>query len=767
MRLLLLIVLYVAAAGAGAVYLAVVTINRELPENLTAAFDYQPNSKTLVLAADGTEIGAFFDENRQVVLLGRIPPHVIAAFLAAEDSRFWDHPGFDAVGIGRAAWKNFTTGGVKQGASTITQQVTKMLLLDNERTYIRKAKELILAVRIERELSKQEILSIYLNHVFLGNNAYGVAAAAETYYGKQVENITVAEAALLAGLVAAPSQYAPHLHFDRARTRQVYVLGRMREDGYISDSELASALDEPIAILGNVPENDLAAPYFVEQIRKRLSEEVGGRTVLRGGLRVYSTLDPRMQTAAEVALRHGLEVLDRRLGFRGPVARLDAEARAAFADGPPQRVRGSALEPAAGELAPETRYGGLVTAIPRRGEITLDLGPRTLPLVGKDATDARAWRDAEKKPLAVGDVIPVKLGPDGTTAVIDQAPQVQGALVAIEPSTGRVRALVGGYDWRDNKFDRAAQGKRQVGSSIKPFIYGSALASGYTVVQRVLDGPVAVPTATGVWMPSNYDNRYSGWVTLRTALAKSLNTISVRLMLDVGVDRVIEVMRGFGITDAIPRHISIALGTPDLTLLEMAGGYAGIAAGGRQVTPRMWDAVMDGDGEALLDHRSDGPGPQVWPPEVDYALIDLMRGVVARGTAKKALELGRPAAGKTGTSANFKDVWFIGFTADLLCGVWIGRDDSTPIGDKITGGGAAVPIWLEFMQAAHPPTPVRDFPVPAGIVFARAEPWAGAPVGSSPAAVWVPFVRGTMPAAFGASGTGRSFASQVPPLPPP
>ncbi|MBK9029808.1 MAG: PBP1A family penicillin-binding protein [Myxococcales bacterium] len=764
---MLLLILYGAAAGAGALYLAVATINRDLPTDLTAAFDYQPNRKSLVLAADGQEIGAFYVENRQVVRLDRIPSHVIAAFLAAEDSRFWDHPGFDAVGIVRAAWKNFTTGGVKQGASTITQQVTKMLLLDSERTYTRKAKELILAVRIERELSKQEILSIYLNHVFLGNNAYGVAAAAETYFGKQIENVTIAEAALLAGLVAAPSEYAPHRHFDRARTRQVYVLGRMREDGYVSDSEVAAALDEPIAILGEVAENDLAAPYFVEQIRQRLVTAIGERRVLNGGLRIYSTLDPRMQAAAELALRHGLETLDRRLGFRGPVARLAPEARARFADGPPQRVRAGALEPVLGELVPETRYGGLVVELPRKGDLTLDLGPRRLPLGGKDAADARAWRGDDGARLAVGDVVPVKLSADGAAAVIDQAPLIQGALVAIEPGTGRIRALVGGYDWRDNKFDRASQGHRQVGSSIKPFIYGSALAAGYTVVSRVLDGPVAVPTATGVWTPSNYDNRYNGVVTLRTALAKSLNTISVRLMLDVGVDRVIDVLRGFGITSDIPRHISIALGTPDLTLLELAGGYAGIASGGRRVTPRLWDVVMDGRGAPLLDHRADPPGPQVWPPEVDYALVDLMRGVVARGTAKRALELGRPAAGKTGTSANFKDVWFIGFTTDLLCGVWIGRDDSTPIGDKITGGGAAVPIWVEFMKAAHPPTPIRDFPVPAGVVFARAEPWGGSPVGPSASAVWVPFVRGTVPAAFGAGGAGKPFSALVPPLPPP
>lgn len=774
LRLLGLLTLFLASAGAGFTYLAVVRINRDLPKDLTAAFDYQPNRKSLVVAADGEEIGAFFVENRQVVSLDRMPPHVLSAFISAEDARFWDHPGFDAVGIFRAAYKNFSTGGVKQGASTITQQVIKMLLLDSERTYDRKAKELILAVRIERELSKPEILSIYLNHVFLGNNAYGVAAAAETYYGKRVENLTIAEAALLAGLVAAPSEYAPHRHFALARQRQVYVLGRMHEDGYISDAEQAAALDEPIAILGTVAENDLAAPYFVEQIRQRLIAELGEDALLHGGLRVYATLDTRMQTAAEAALRHGLETLDRRLGFRGPVAQLAPADRDAYADGPPHRVRGSTLDSGGGELAPETRYGGLVVAIPpkprwgKSGDVIVDLGPRTLPITGKDALDLRAWRHKEtKKPIGLGDVVPVRLGPDGNTAVIDQAPAIQGALIAIEPSTGRIRALVGGYDWLDNKFDRATQGKRQVGSSIKPFIYGSAVAEGHTVVERVLDGPVLVPTATGLWSPSNYDNRYNGMLPLRNALAKSLNTVSVRLLLDVGVDRLIDVMRGFGITDDIPRHISIALGTPDLTLLEMAGGYAGIAAGGRKVTPRFWDVVVDGHGDPILDHRADKPGAQVWPTEDNYALIDLMRGVVTRGTAKQAMALGRPAAGKTGTSANFKDVWFIGFTADLVCGVWIGRDDSTPIGDKITGGGAAVPIWLEFMKAAHPATPVRDFPVPAGITFARIEQNSASPAGSSPEAVWVPFVRGTLPANFGGGGPTRTFASLVPSPPPP
>jgi penicillin-binding protein 1A len=402
-----------------------------------------------------------------------------------------------------------------------------------------------------------------------------------------------------------------------------------------------------------------------------------------------------------------------------------------------------------------------------------------LPLADADAKTLRAWRKpppARKKgeprgrpgpALAIGDLLPIRLAADGEHALLDQPPFLQGAIVVIEPSTGRIRALVGGYDWRTSHFDRASQAHRQVGSSIKPFIYGTAVASGITEVDKFLDGPISVPTATGRWSPSNYDNKFSGWVTLRTAIAKSLNTISVQLVMAVSLDRVIDTMRGFGITSDIPRHISVALGTPDLTPLELAGGYAGIAAGGRRVTPRFVDLIVDADGKVLVDRRHDPPGPQVFSPDVAYALTDLMKGVVERGTAKKALELGRPAAGKTGTSANFKDVWFMGFTPDLLCGVWIGRDDSTPIGDKITGGGAAVPIWLELMKAAHPPTPPRDFPVPSGITFVRAQEGSGQPMGSSPSAAWVPFVRGTLPARFTRAGPLPTFAARVPapPLP--
>jgi penicillin-binding protein 1A len=837
LRLILLLIVYGASLGAASIYFAVQTINADLPKDLTELLDYQPSRKSTVLSTDGEEVGAFSIENRKIVPLDRMPPHVAAAFVAAEDRRFWVHPGFDLIGIARAAWKNFNSDDVKQGGSTITQQIIKQTILVDEekfdpegldpatvrriartKKYQRKFKELILAVRIEKELTKAEILSIYLNHVYLGNGAYGVGAAAETYFGKDVENLTVAEAGLLAGLVASPSKYAPHRNIEAARVRQAYVLERMKQDGYISETEFQSALVEPIAIVDSGDLNHLAAPYVVEHVRRLATAEHGNTALFRGGLKFYATLDSRMQEVDESALRRGLEALDRRLGFRGPIGNLPpGDKRVAWRDGPPRpsrsargcaaatgvstaRTDGAAVAlVAAGlgvgmsadvgpdvattavtaeaercrnfatsvstEIDPDTVYAGLVVDLPRGGGVIVDLGPDDYGLVDKDADDVRAWRSDEGKPIAVGDLLPVRTV-DKNQVTLAQKPALQGGIVAMDLE-GRVVAMVGGYDWDESQFNRVTQAERQVGSAIKPFIYAAAVTEGATQVDRYYDGPIYVPTATGIWSPSNYDGKYHGATTLRGALARSLNTISVQLTVDVGLDSVIDTLRGFGVTSPIPRHISISLGTPDLTLLELAAGYAGIASGGRRVTPRFYDRVTDSRGNTIVDLRDRPPGVQVIRPDVAYVVVDMMRSVVQTGTAKAAAALGRPAAGKTGTSANFKDVWFIGFTPDLLVGVWIGRDDSTPIGDKITGGGAAVPIWLDFMQKAHPPTPPRDFPVPPDVTFARADPWSGNPSGPSPYAVWIPFARGTVPARFAVrTGTDR-FESLVPPPPTP
>lgn len=787
LRLLLLLLVYGLSFGAAAVYFVVSTINEDLPADLTQLLDYRPYRKSVVLATDGDEIGTFSIENRQIVPLDRMPPQVPAAFLSAEDRRFYQHPGFDPSGIARAAIKNFrSSGSIKQGGSTITQQIIKQTLLSNEEgdlddtgmspeqikaqkklaKYKRKMKEIVLAVRLERELTKAEILSIYLNHVYLGHGAYGVGAAAEAYFGKEVDDLTIAEAAMLAGLVASPSKYAPTHDIKLARDRQRYVLGHMREDHYISDTEYTAALAEPIALVDESDLNHLASPYFVEHIRELATKRYGNNELFKGGLKFYSTLDRGTQAAAEAALRHGLESLDRKLGFRGPIGNVAVGQRGGWTGGPAHPLTGANDDTSAlaDQLLPEQRYGAMVVE-QKNGAITVDLGPKRLPVVEADAKDVVAWRGKQNEVSKLGDLLAVRLAPDGNAVTIAQRPSLQGSVIVMDPHTGRVLALVGGYDWTASQFDRATQAKRQVGSSIKPFIYSAFIESGRTAVEHMHDGPFSVQTATGTWTPANYDNKYLGDVTLMTALAFSLNTISVQIAVQVGLDRIIEIMRGFGITSPIPRHISISLGTPDLTPLELATGYAGIANGGRRVTPRFFDLVTDPTGKIVDDLRSQPMGPQIISPETDYVMINLMKGVVQRGTGRYALALGRPTAAKTGTSANFKDAWFNGFTTDLLCSVWIGRDDSTPIGDKITGGGAAVPIWLEVMQKAHPPTKVRDWAPPANITFARVEPWSGDPTGPNPdptQAVWMPFVRGTLPGRYLSGPVVRSFDDLVP-----
>ncbi len=784
LRLLALLLIYGLSLGAAALYFAVQTVNRDLPQDLTQLLDYQPSRASVVLSSDGVEIGAFSIENRRIVSLDRMPAHVPEAFVAAEDRRFFKHGGFDPIGIVCAAAKNYRASRTKQGGSTLTQQIIKQTVLADEQSdlkdlglsdedrasevkhqrYLRKIREVVLAVRLERELSKQDILAIYLNHVYLGHGAYGVAAAAETYFAKDVENLTVGEAALLAGLVSSPTAHDPHHDLKAARVRQLYVLDQMVAEKYISKDQRDAALAEPITLVDDTDRNQFAAPYFVEHIRQLATAAYGEYELFRGGLQFHSTLDSRMQAAAEDALRHGLETIDRALGFRGRIGTVATADRASWTAGGAHALAGpnDNAPRLADNLLTEQRYAAMVAELPRTGAgVVVDLGPAKLPLTENDARDVRAWRGKTGEAIAVGDLLPVRLTADRKAATLAQRPALQGAMVVMQPTTGRVLALVGGYDWTTSQFDRATQAKRQVGSSIKPFIYSAGLESGKTAVDHLRDGPFSVQTATGTWTPANYGNQYLGDVTLMTALAFSLNTISVQLAVHVGLDRIIEIMRGYGITSPIPRHISISLGTPDLTLLELATAYAGIASGGKRITARFYDAVTDAKGRVISDGEPPA-SPQVVSPEVDYVMVNLMKGVVSRGTAHGAAKLGRPVAGKTGTSANYKDVWFNGFTTDLQCSVWIGRDDSTPIGDKITGGGAAVPIWLDFMQKAHPATPVRDFAPPPNVIFARVEPWSGSPASPGPDAVWMPFVRGTLPPAFLGAPAIRSFDELVP-----
>jgi len=742
----------------------------QLPERLDRVLDYAPALATRVYSADGELIGEFFLQRRILVPLARIPAHVQQAFVSAEDRRFRQHVGFDPIGIGRAAYENYIQGGVRQGASTITQQVARMLMLTQEKTVARKIKELILSVRVERELSKDQILYIYLNHVYLGHGAYGVQAAAEAYFGKDVEHLTVAEAAMLAGLPKAPTKFSPYNDYHRARERQAYVLTRMYDDKVIDEKALRDARQEPMALVAREqPISSIAAPYFVEHIRKWASARFGDRGLFDAGLRIYTTLDMSKQRTAEAAVRAGLAALDRRLGFRGPIGRLSGAEQEAFVSGPP---RPFVATPdggfyAGGAILPEVPYVGVVIEIKeKRRQIVVDVGPLALKVTEQDAGRMLRWRRRlPKKPverLEVGDLVPVTVVRDekkGDLAALAQVPDVQAALVAIDPATGDVVSMVGGYDYRLSVFNRATQARRQTGSSIKPFIYAAALEAGYTPLSIVVDAPVAVRTLTGVWTPSNYKAEFLGPMTLKTALAKSINTVSVRLVAGMGVEPVIKMMRRLGVRGEIPRHISISLGTPDISLLEMTAAYSSFPAGGRLVVPRFITKVTTDDGRILPgeDRRALPPPKQALSPEIAYLMVDLMKGVVLKGTAKRALELGRPAAGKTGTSTGFRDAWFIGYTTELACGIWVGRDNFTPIGHDTTGGSTALPIWVAYMKIAHPPTPPRDFPPPPDVTFVRASDVTGSPVApGAPGASWVPFARGTIPPQF----TSRIDAAQ-------
>ncbi|ACY15896.1 penicillin-binding protein, 1A family [Haliangium ochraceum DSM 14365] len=784
LRLLLLLLVYGLFLGLGGIYYVVAEFSSELPRNLAAALDYRPHRASRVYDRGGQLIGEFFLHKRILVPLERIPGHVQNAFVAAEDGRFWEHPGFDPVGITRAAITNFQSGRTRQGASTITQQITRMLMLSNQRTYERKIKELILSVRVERELSKAEILRLYLNHVYLGRGAYGVQAGAENYFGKNVEHLTAAEAALLAGLVQAPSRYAPSRNLDAARARQRYVLERMYSDGHLSRQQRDRGLAEPLGLVEHrTPLNRVSAPYFVEHIRRWASQEFDPDRVLFGGLHIHTTLDAGLQLSAEAAVRAGLIGLDRRIGFQGPVGHLDGDELDAFLRGPLRPyVQGQATVSAAATaqgLLPDVAYLGAITRLDGAAGARVSLGAVELPLQSGDARLVRQWRrpeppaasaaaaegSAEAPPpvvpapapgadvVRVGDLVPVSvlIGSDGPSAVrLAQTPDVEAALVALDPHTGDVLAMVGGYDYARSQFNRATQARRQIGSALKPFIYALALRGGMSHLDTVVDAPVAVPTAGGVWTPGNYDGRFAGRVTLRMALAKSLNTVSVRLVLRYGVDRLIELLRAVGMSSPLPEHVSISLGTPDLSPLEVAAGYSAFANGGKRTEPRFVTHVDDDDEHLLLDQRSALPSEQVITPQLAYLVTSLMTEVVESGTGRRAQSLGRPTAGKTGTSSNHRDAWFMGFTADLLCGVWVGRDDFTPIGAKATGGSAALPIWLQFMSAAHASRIPRPFPVPEDIWQVYADPVSGQPKPPGAArGTWIPMARGTVPSKFG------------------
>ncbi len=799
-RVLLGFALLCAIAAAGVLVAAYREVERGLPD-LHRLEDYAPPLTTRVLARDGRLIGEFFDERRTLVPIGEIPNIVKLAFVASEDDTFFEHRGLDYRSILRAAWVNLRAGGrVRQGGSTITQQVAKSIL-SSERSLLRKAKDMLLAQRIEQRFTKDEILHLYLNQIYLGNGAYGVAEAARSYFGKPLRDLTAGEAALIAGLPKAPTEDSPFNDPEGAEQRRQYVLRRMLEERFIDEATHRTAVATRPQ-LAPPPErgDELAAAVFTEEVRRLLYDRLGRETTLRGGLVVETTLDLERQRLAIRSLRDGLEALEARHGSgqRGPSRRVtEADANAELAT--IARANGLA-KVAQGEravLLPERHYTGLVRNVDAAAGVArvavapgVERSVRTADLEAIAKRPAGLAANASLPPAAItsvltaGDVgrfrviLPGEGESEERLRPIREA-RVEGALVSIDVASGDVVALIGGYDFERSEFDRATQALRQPGSSFKPFVYGAAIEHGYAPTSIVLDTPVEVidPGSGQLWHPENYTKRFLGAITAREALARSINNATVRLYMDVGIDETISFARRLGIRSPLGRHLSLALGSTEVTLLELTGAYATIAAGGRRLPPRFISRVLDRHGTVLLhdvplgdlslgedppaeaSHTTGNPvfdptgaqgspGRQAMTPANAYLLTDLLRATIEEkyGTAHRAAALGRPLAGKTGTTNDQKDAWFVGFSPELVSGVWVGHDAKEVLGKKETGGHAALPIWISYMSGALANVPVADFPVPDGIVFARVNRQTGQPTDADdPASRFQPFAEGALP----------------------
>jgi penicillin-binding protein 1A len=712
-----LVVALLAVAVVGFVYRE---ISSDLPP-LDAAVQYQPPVTTQILADDGTVIGEFYSQKRYVVPLDRIPQHVRQAFIAAEDDAFYRHQGIDAAGIVRAFVNNIIAGGKVQGGSTITQQVVKSVLLTPQKSYERKLKEMILSMRLEQELPKDQILALYLNHIYLGSGAYGVAAAAREYFGKDIVDVNIAEAAMLAGLPQAPSRYSPYTHWPEAKARQRYVLGRMYEVGFIDRETHDAALKEPIS-LASRKGSFQAAPYFVEYVRHTLEERYGHTVLYELGLQVHTTVDLRLQTLAEAALREGIDALSERLGgFRAGFRNMEQEEREAYL-----RLQMLAFK---GMDAPDPAfsYEALVTAV-RGNTARVQLGPFSGDLVLPPGLNGKT------PTLQLNDLIRVRVSDEEGPLrfVYDSSPMIEGALLAMDQHTGFVKAMVGGYDFDRSHFNRVIQAKRQPGSSFKPLVYAAAFDRNFTPGSVIVDEPISFNDNGRVWAPQNYEKKFFGPTSLREALTHSRNVVTVKLADRIGIKYLIDYLPRFGIPGPLPRNLSIALGTTEVTPLELADAYCTFANNGMRPEPVFITEITDPQGQ-VLEHSEPALAPAI-PAATAFQITSILQDVVKRGTGTKADGLPQPTAGKTGTTNDFGDTWFVGFTPQLLSVVWIGFDNKRPIGNKETGGRVAAPIWKAFMEKALEGIPPGEFPIPEGLKCVNIDPNTGvraAPGGNS------------------------------------
>ncbi len=714
------------------------TFNADLPDYDSLA-QYEPPVMTRIHAADGELMAEHAHERRLYLPIQAVPDLVKAAFLSAEDKNFYEHDGLDVAGILRAAVVNIRNRGSGKrpvGASTITQQVAKNFLLTNEVSYERKIKEALLALRIEQAYSKDKIFELYLNEIYLGLGSYGVAAAALNYFDKPVNQLTIGEAAYLAALPKAPENYNPFRHEDRAVERRNWVVDRMVENGYIRASDGEAAKQSQLVVTPRTRGNYLfASEFFSEEVRRDLIDMYGSDKLYEGGLSVRTTLDPKLQVLARKALQDGLIRFDEQRGYRGPVTTIDISGDwgeplgklSGLSDVPEWRlavVLETASNSATVGLQPPTLANDALSAERTKG---------TIPL--SQMKWARSGLSNVGSVLKPGDVVYVESVADQPgTFRLHQPPEVQGAIIAMDPYTGRVLAMQGGFSFAESEFNRATQAWRQPGSAFKPFVYSAALDNGYTPSSVVMDAPIEIQAGNDVWQPQNYGGKFYGPATLRTGIEKSRNVMTVRLAQDMGMPLIVEYAKRFGIYDNLAPYLPMAIGAGETTVLRLVTAYATIANGGRKIEPTLIDRIQDRFGRTIYQHDqrkcedcdaaswTGQPEPtlidnreQVLDPMTAYQITSMMEGVVKRGTATIVQKVGKPIAGKTGTTNDEKDAWFVGFSPDLVCGVFIGYDKPRPMGRGQTGGHVAAPVFVEFMKAALRDAPPKEFQVPPGI----------------------------------------------------
>ena len=757
LRWLIAGVMIMIMACAAAVISGYFYLSGDLPK-IGSLADYHPAIITTFYADDNRKIAEFFKERRIVIPLSDMPDVLKNAFIAAEDARFYKHQGVDIFSIIRAFFKNLEAGTIVQGGSTITQQVTKSFLLTPERSYLRKIKEAILAYRIDKAFSKDEVLFLYLNQIYLGHGAYGVEAAAENYFDKSAKELDLAEAAMLAGLPQAPSRYSPFRQPEKAKQRQIYVLNRMKDEGYITNVEATQAISKVMDIKPRRNWYIEEVPYYTEYVRQYVKEKYGEDALLRQGLQVHTAVNIEMQKMGREEILKGLRSLDKRIGFRGAIQQLAPEQIEPF-------IQDLAVAQEQTEPAEGVRLKGVVIAVDdkaKKAAIRTGIIKGNIPLAEmrwarKPDPEVASYETKLRKPsaaLTVGDVVWVQLlqpveKSDAWTMTLEQQPDSQAALLCIEAESGQVKAMVGGIDFRRSQFNRAVQSRRQPGSAFKPVIYAAALDKGYTPATVMFDSPIVyVDEERDVkWKPKNYGKTFHGATLLRKALAKSYNVVTVKILKDIGVDYAIDYARKLGIESNINRDLSIALGSSGLSLLEMVRAYSIFNNQGYLIPPVFVTRIVDRDGNILEENEP--AREKAIEKNTAYIMTSLLESVVKQGTGHRVKALRRPVAGKTGTTNDLYDAWFVGYTPRYTTGVWVGFDNERSLGKGETGSRAASPIWLGFMQRILEDKPVRVFQVPEGVVFAKIDAETGLlPIAESKNMIFECFKEGTAPTEY-------------------